>query len=164
MIIQTKYEIGQRVWIIYENRGEVCVYDDLIEEIGVDDNRIYYILENACIDISEKDIVLYDDTDELVEKIKETMQEIRTKESKWCNNVKRNKWEEVIFIINLRRIYANLYKTFDDLTNLIEEADEKICDKELRENDKYEILRKIEEIKYKLNLFKSRVKDIKILK
>lgn len=82
MIIQTKYEIGQRVWIIYENRGEVCVYDDLIEEIGVDDNRIYYILENACIDISEKDIVLYDDTDELVEKIKETMQEIRKKESK----------------------------------------------------------------------------------
>ena len=75
-----------------------------------------------------------------------------------------NKWEEVIFIINLRRIYANLYKTFDDLTNLIEEADEKICDKELRENDKYEILRKIEETKYKLNLFKSRVKDIKILK
>lgn len=67
-------------------------------------------------------------------------------------------------MISLRRSYANLYKTFGELTDLIEEADEKICDKELRENDKYEILRKIEEIKYKLNLFKSRVKDIKILK
>lgn len=67
-------------------------------------------------------------------------------------------------MISLRRIYANLYKTFDDLTNLIEEADEKICNRELKEANKYEILRKIEETKYKLNLFKSRVKDIKILK
>lgn len=67
-------------------------------------------------------------------------------------------------MISLRRSYANLYKTFGDLTDLIEEADEKICNRELKEADKYEILRKIEETKYKLNLFKSRVKDIKILK
>lgn len=67
-------------------------------------------------------------------------------------------------MISLRRSYANLYKTFGDLTDLIEEADEKICNRELKEANKYEILRKIEETKYKLNLFKSRVKDIKILK
>ena len=67
-------------------------------------------------------------------------------------------------MISLRRSYANLYKTFGQLTDLIEEADEKICNRELKEADKYEILRKIEETKYKLNLFKSRVKDIKILK
>lgn len=36
-------------------------------------------------------------------------------------------------MISLRRSYANLYKTFGELTDLIEEADEKICDKELRE-------------------------------
>lgn len=82
MVIQTKYEIGQRVWIVYENRGEVCVYDDTIAEIGVDDKRIYYILENACIDISEEDIVLYENTDKLAEKIKETMENIREKEDK----------------------------------------------------------------------------------
>lgn len=67
-------------------------------------------------------------------------------------------------MISLRRSYANLYKTFGELTDLIEEADEKICNRELKEANKYEILRKIEETKYKLNLFKSRVKDIKILK
>lgn len=67
-------------------------------------------------------------------------------------------------MISLRRSYANLYKTFGELTDLIEEADEKICNRELKEGNKYEILRKIEETKYKLNLFKSRVKDIKILK
>lgn len=80
MTIQTKYEIGQRVWIVYENNGEVCVYDDTIAEIGVDDKRIYYILDNACIDIAEEDIVLYEDTDKLAEKIKQIMENIREKE------------------------------------------------------------------------------------
>ena len=82
MFIQTKYEIGQRVWIVYEHQGEACVYDDIIAEIGVDDKRIYYILENACIDIGEEEIVLYEDTDKLVEKIKQIMEDIRKKESK----------------------------------------------------------------------------------
>lgn len=82
MFIQTKYEIGQKVWIVYENKSEVCVYDDIIAEIGVDDKRIYYILENACIDIGEEEIVLYEDTDKLVEKIKQIMEDIRKKESK----------------------------------------------------------------------------------
>lgn len=81
MTIQTKYEIGQRAWIVYENKGEVCIYDDIIAEIGVDGKRIYYILENACIDIGEEEIVLYEDTDKLVEKIKEIMKDIRKKES-----------------------------------------------------------------------------------
>ena len=82
MFIQTKYEIGQKVWIVYEHQGEACVYDDIIPEIGVDDKRIYYILENACIDIGEEEIVLYEDTDKLVEKIKQIMEDIRKKESK----------------------------------------------------------------------------------
>ena len=81
MVIQTKYEIGQKVWIVYEHQGEACVYDDIILEIGVDDKRIYYILENACIDIGEEEIVLYEDTDKLVEKIKQIMEDIRKKES-----------------------------------------------------------------------------------
>ena len=81
MVIQTKYEIGQRVWIVYENRGEVCVYDDYIDEIYVNENGVYYILKEACIDHTEKDIVLYNDTEKLVEKIKQTMENIRGKEA-----------------------------------------------------------------------------------
>lgn len=80
MVIQTKYEIGQRVWIVYENRSEVCVYDDYIDEVCVNENGVYYILKEACIDQTEKDIVLYEDTDKLAEKIKETMDNIREKE------------------------------------------------------------------------------------
>ena len=81
MTIQTKYEIGQRVWIIYENKGEACVYDDYIEEICVGENGLYYMLKEVCIDGNENDIILYEDTDKLVEKIKQIMEEIREKES-----------------------------------------------------------------------------------
>lgn len=81
MFIQTKYEIEDRVWIVYENKGEVCVYDDYIDEICVDDNRIYYMLKETSMDIAEDDVVPYEDTDKLVEKIKQIMKEIREKES-----------------------------------------------------------------------------------
>ena len=82
MTIKTKYEIGQRVWIIYENQGEACIYDDYIDEICIGENGLYYMVKEACIDRAEEDIVLYEDTDKLVEKIKQIMQEIREKESK----------------------------------------------------------------------------------
>ena len=80
MLIQTKYEIGQRVWIIYENQGEACIYDDYINEICVNDYGIYYMLKEACVGLYEQDLILYEDTDKLVEKIKQTMQEIRESE------------------------------------------------------------------------------------
>lgn len=82
MTIKIKYEIGQRVWIVYENRGEACVYDDYIDEIFVNDEGINYMLREACIDGKEEDIIPYEDTDKLVEKIKQIMEDIRKKESK----------------------------------------------------------------------------------
>ena len=82
MTIKTKYEIGQRVWIIYENQGEACIYDDYIDEICIGENGLYYMVKEACIDRAEEDIVLYEDTDKLVEKIKQIMKESRNKESK----------------------------------------------------------------------------------
>lgn len=81
MTIQTKYEIGQRVWIVYENKGEVCLYDDHIDEICISESGLYYMLKEASIDETEANIVLYENTDKLVEKIKQTMEEIREKES-----------------------------------------------------------------------------------
>ena len=82
MLIQTKYEIGQRVWIVFENKSEVCVYDDYIIEICVGKDGLCYMLRDYCDDVAEEDIVLYDETDKLVEKIKQIMEEIRDKERK----------------------------------------------------------------------------------
>ena len=81
MTIKTKYEIGQRVWIIYENQGEACIYDDYIDEICINENGMYYMLKEACTDVVERNVILYEDTDKLVEKIKQIMEEIRNKES-----------------------------------------------------------------------------------
>lgn len=80
MEIKTKYEIGQRVWIVYEHQAEACVYDDYIEEACVNKDELFYILKEACIDVKEEDIVLYEETDKLVEKIKQTMEKIRERE------------------------------------------------------------------------------------
>ena len=63
MKINTKYEIGQHVWHIYENKGEVCVFDDFIGWITIED-----------------DMILYEDTDTLSKKIIEIMEDIRKKE------------------------------------------------------------------------------------
>ena len=80
MQIKSKYDIGQRIWVVYENQGEVSVYDDYIDEICVNNEKqIYYILKNACIDREEKDIIFYEDTNRLVEKIKEILKESEEK-------------------------------------------------------------------------------------
>jgi len=71
MKIESKYEVGQRVWVVYEHQGEVSVYDDLIAEICVNKDGLYYMLETACIDRKEEDIILYEDKKELVSKIEE---------------------------------------------------------------------------------------------
>ena len=79
MEINTKYEIGQHVWHIYENKGEVCVFDDFIGWITIED-EMYYTLKESTVDVKEEDIILYEDTDTLLKKIIEIMKEIRNKE------------------------------------------------------------------------------------
>ena len=80
MQIKSKYDIGQRIWVVYENQGEVSVYDDYIDEICMNnEKKIYYILKKVCIDREEKDIVLYEDTETLVQKIKEILRESEEK-------------------------------------------------------------------------------------
>ena len=79
MKINTKYEIGQHVWHIYENKGEVCVFDDFIGWITIEDD-MYYTLKESTIDVKEEDVILYEDTDTLLKKIIEIMKDIRKKE------------------------------------------------------------------------------------
>ena len=80
MKIETKYEIGQHVWVVYENNKEVCVYDDYISYISIEDGLVYGMKEGYS-EASEEEIILYDEADKLVDKIKKIMQEIREKEA-----------------------------------------------------------------------------------
>ena len=80
MNIKTKYNIGDRIWVVYQKYDVVCVYDDFIAWITYDEDGINYGLKECCDDIRENRVILYEETDKLVEKIKQIMQEIREKE------------------------------------------------------------------------------------
>ena len=73
MDIKTKYEIGQRIWVVDEHKQEVHVYDDTIREIVLDEDGITYELINCWESIKEQDVILYEDTIGLVNKIKELL-------------------------------------------------------------------------------------------
>lgn len=65
---------------------------------------------------------------------------------------------------SIRRSYAGLYNKFEELTELVEKTEDKIGDKKFKDEDKYEILRMVDEIKNRLNTFSGSVRDIKIFK
>lgn len=89
MEIKNKFNIGDKVWVIYENQGEISIYNDTIDEICIRESGIYYILKEACIDKEEKNLVLYLDREGLLNKIYEIMQEIRKKEGKENGLIKK---------------------------------------------------------------------------
>ena len=80
MKIETKYNIGDHIWIVYEGNGEVHVYDDYITSIFYEDSGIGYMSKILIEDIKEDDIILYEDKDKLVNTIKDLMQQIKEKE------------------------------------------------------------------------------------
>lgn len=72
MDIKTKYNIGDKVWIVYENNGEVCIFSDIIDSYLIsEDETIIYVKDSDCVDLKEADVILYDDTEALIEKIME---------------------------------------------------------------------------------------------
>ena len=84
MKIETKYNVGDKVWIVYEANtqyglaGEVNVYDAEIERITVDSDGLYY--NTQYCDKKEDEIVPYEDKEALVAKIQELMNIIHTRE------------------------------------------------------------------------------------
>lgn len=72
MVIKTKYQIGQRVWVVAENekRKEIELFSDTIVEICITRNReIVYILDNLCDEVKENNIIPYEDTESLLQEI-----------------------------------------------------------------------------------------------
>lgn len=80
MIIKSKYEIGQRVWVVYRHKSEVCVYDDYIIEICVGKDELCYMLKDCCDEVAEEDVILYEETDKLIKEIKQIAEEIKNEE------------------------------------------------------------------------------------
>lgn len=94
MKIETKYNIGDHIWVVYEARinneyhnnkpaGEVSVYDTYIDSISkYEDDLIYLCDDGAYSEMHEEDIILFDETDKLIAKIQELMKAINEREEK----------------------------------------------------------------------------------
>ena len=81
MKLETKYEIGQKIWIVYSNNGEVCIYDDTIAEIAITtDKKLCYITDTDGVELKEEEIIPYGGTVKLLFKIMETMKKIHEEE------------------------------------------------------------------------------------
>lgn len=83
MKIETKYEIGQHIWVVSKINGgmpEVSVYDDYIEDIVIDKNGYTYATGDTYQEYKEDELILYEDTNKLVKKIKELLKEIAEEE------------------------------------------------------------------------------------
>ncbi len=72
MKIETKFNIGDRVWIAYEYNGEINIYSDEIESMIIEKGgKILAFFKNSdTFDTYEDDLILYDDTNALIERIK----------------------------------------------------------------------------------------------
>jgi len=82
MKIQTKYEIGQHIWIVYEHNGEIHIYDDYIVNIVVDESKtIKFCSKLSYEEFEENEIILYEDKEKLLLKIEEIMEQIRANEN-----------------------------------------------------------------------------------
>ena len=96
MKIETKYNIGDHIWVIYEARinneycrnmptGEISIYDAYIDSISkYKDGLMYFCNDGNYTELHEEDIILYEETDKLVAKIKELMKSINEREKEEC--------------------------------------------------------------------------------
>lgn len=81
MKIETKYEIGDHIWVVYKHEGEVQVYDDRIVNILInEDKELIYSPKEGYEEFYEDDIILYDDLIGLGNRVKKLMNEIREDE------------------------------------------------------------------------------------
>lgn len=82
MKIETKFDIGDRIWVVYEDRREIHVYSDEIDGMGIERNNkvALYLKASDSFDIYEEDVFEYNDIEGLMNKIKELDDKIRKEE------------------------------------------------------------------------------------
>ncbi len=76
MKIETKYSIGEKVYIVFKEDTDsfVKIFKDNIQEIVVQKNKILYYAESFCEEFEEDEIVPYSRKDLLVTKINELLE------------------------------------------------------------------------------------------
>ena len=77
IIVENRLKIGE----VYMDEGEVHVFDDYIVEIAINNNDIVYICEEACSEIKQDNVVLYEDMEGLYNFIKKLLNEYKENEN-----------------------------------------------------------------------------------
>ena len=80
--IEMKYDIGSRVWVVYIYNGEISVYEDTLGEFCVSEEKEFYITNNGFHELTQEEVILYEDKDKLYKTICEKMNEIKEMERK----------------------------------------------------------------------------------
>lgn len=80
MKIETKYDVGQRFWIVYEHDREITCYIDTIEEIAFSSRGVVYFSAYNQDETLEDDIILEGDLEGLTAKILEYQKQIDAEE------------------------------------------------------------------------------------
>lgn len=84
MKIETKFNIGDRVWIVYEYKGEVNVYSDEIDSITIEKGGrlLIWFKDSDAMDVYEEELIEYNNLKKLAEKILEIDNKIRKEQCK----------------------------------------------------------------------------------
>lgn len=87
MEIKTKYNIGDKIWIIYRNDGEISMYVDTIVEISFnEDLGVMYFSDICSEEIKEDEVILEHEIDRLLSKILDLKKEIDADDNQECCN------------------------------------------------------------------------------
>ena len=86
MKIETKYNIGEKIWIVYEKEGEVHLYIDEISNIIINEkgNFVYCPKISDYEEYKEEDIISYKNKLKLMEKIHELAKKIAKEDGLFC--------------------------------------------------------------------------------
>lgn len=78
MIIETKYGINRKVWVVIENetKGTTEVFTDEIAYITYDGETVSYYMKTVDEEFLEEDLVPIENTQELLDKIKQVDKQV----------------------------------------------------------------------------------------
>lgn len=77
MKIETKYNFGDEVYIVYKEQGEIHIQRDVIDEVSISKELgLHYYPKNICAEFREEELIEVDRKDLLVERIDKLLDEI----------------------------------------------------------------------------------------
>ena len=93
MKIETKYDIGQKFWYLYEENNTVHIKEDTVTEIVINEGgKILYYGSISADEVPQEQMVIYEDTEKLVKQIKALLESEVAEDEEEMPISKQNLW------------------------------------------------------------------------